>query len=97
MPWNNGYEKKKFEEEQKKLAEQYRQAGMSEDDIREMYIYDLAEFNNNRRHFEHSQQMPYTPFDEDTEERSPLNDKFLDEVCVGFVFMTSGTHARVYS
>ncbi len=94
MPWNNGYEKKKFEEEQKKLAEQYRQAGMSEDDIREMYIYDLAEFNNNRRYFEHSEQIPDAPFQRNPEEFTPLLNKFFEEMSV--TSESSSVHSRYW-
>ncbi len=83
MPWNNGYEKKKFEEEQKKLAEQYRKAGMSEEVIRQMYIYDLERFNNQRVYYERNQQLPTNFFDDDdTDAYSPLNGRFLDELSV---------------
>ncbi len=41
MKWNNGYERKKFEDEQKRWADRYRQAGMSEAQIQEMYQFDL--------------------------------------------------------
>ena len=37
MAWNNGYERKKFEAEQQRLAEEYRAAGMTEEQIEEMY------------------------------------------------------------
>ena len=49
MAWNNGYERKKFESEQKRLAEEYRAAGMTEEQIEEMYQFDLTEFRSRRR------------------------------------------------
>ena len=41
MKWNNGYERKRFEANQKKLAEEYRKAGMTEEQIKAMYEFDL--------------------------------------------------------
>ena len=68
MPWNNGYERKKFEEEQKKLAEEYRAAGMSEEQIHQMYLFD------------HTQSFPDGFPEDDPEGTSPLNQKFLSAV-----------------
>ena len=82
MPWNNGYERKKFEEEQKQLAEEYRAAGMTEEQIHDMYLFDLAAFNSKRRYWEHNQQFPDNTLDDDAEGTSPLNDKFLIEMTV---------------
>lgn len=80
MPWNNGYERALFEKEQKRLAEEYRAAGMTEEDIHIMYLFDLDTFNNNRRHREHTQQFPENVFGDVDEGTSPLNDKFLIEM-----------------
>ena len=46
MAWINGLERKRFNEEQKRLAEQYRAAGMTEEQIEQMYQFDLVEFNS---------------------------------------------------
>jgi hypothetical protein len=54
MYFNNGYEKRKFEIEQCILHKQYKSAGLSEEAIREMYVYDLAFFNLCRRETEHA-------------------------------------------
>lgn len=80
MPWNNGYERKKFEEEQKRLANEYRAAGMTEEQIHDMYLFDLAAFNNKRRYWEHNQQFPTGFPEDDPEGTSPLNRKFLSAV-----------------
>ena len=61
MAWNNGLERMKFEAEQKKLAAEYRAAGMSEAQIQQMYEFDLEVFNSNRRFAEHTQQFPESP------------------------------------
>lgn len=37
MSWNNGYERKKFEQEQKAQAKEYRKCGMNEEQIQAMY------------------------------------------------------------
>lgn len=55
MAWNNGLERKKFEAEQTKLAAEYRATGMSEDQIQQMYEFDLSVFNSTRRFTEHTQ------------------------------------------
>ena len=57
MNWNNGLERKKFEEEQKRLAEEYRKLGMSEEQIMEMYLFDLDWFKSKRRYDTHTQAL----------------------------------------
>ena len=46
MGFNYALEKRKFDEKWKKLDVWYRESGMSEDAIREMYEYDWREFNS---------------------------------------------------
>ena len=62
MAWNNGLERMKFEAEQAKLAAEYHAAGMTEEQIQQMYEFDLEVFNGNRRFAEHTQQFPESPF-----------------------------------
>lgn len=50
MSWNNGYKRKKFEQEQKAQAKEYRKCGMNEEQIQAMYLQDLQEYRNNRVH-----------------------------------------------
>ena len=47
MGFNDAREKRKFDEKWKKLEVWYRESGMSEDAIREMFEYDWREFNSN--------------------------------------------------
>ena len=53
MGFNYALEKRKFDEKWKKLDVWYRESGMSEDAIREMYEYDWREFNSNRKFYRH--------------------------------------------
>ncbi|SMC61778.1 hypothetical protein [Papillibacter cinnamivorans] len=63
MVWNNGFERKRFEEEQERLAEEYRKLGMSEAQIREMYLFDLAWYKSKRRYYTHTQSFASGAFD----------------------------------
>ena len=79
MAWNNGLERKKFDEEQKRLAAEYRAAGMTEEQIEQMYQFDLEAFNSRRRFYEHNQQFPELPNDIDEEDGfSPIFAKFTE-------------------
>ena len=82
MSWNNAYEKRKFEEKQKKQAEKYRALGMTEDQIKEMYEFDYAQFKSERRHRMHTQQFTSSDFDEGEadDSESTLFDKFFNEL-----------------
>jgi len=82
MAWNNGLERKKFEAEQAKLAAEYRAAGMTEEQIRQMHEFDLEVFNSNRRFAEHTQQFPESPFEDGDEGQSPLYEKFPEVLTV---------------
>ena len=90
MAWNNGYERKKFESEQKRLAEEYRAAGMTEEQIEEMYQFDLAEFRSRRRFCEHNQQLPRDVLDQSSDDKLPLYEKFLDRLSVDIELSDSG-------
>ena len=82
MSWNNAYEKRKFEEKQKKQAEKYRALGMTEEQIKEMYEFDYAQFKGERRHRMHTQQFTSSDFDEGEadDSESTLFDKFFNEL-----------------
>ena len=54
MSFNNGFERKQFNMQQERLADKYREAGMSEADIRAMREYDNAVFCQYRRDKEHT-------------------------------------------
>ena len=48
MEFNNGRERKQFESKWAKLRREYRNAGMSEEDIQDLYLLDLDEFKSSR-------------------------------------------------
>lgn len=73
MSWNNGYERRKFEAEQKKLAEEYRALGMSEEQIQIMYEFDLEQFRSERRCRIHTQSFLPEDFDEDEDDNEKLS------------------------
>ena len=83
MAWNNGLERKKFDEEQKRLAAEYRAAGMTEDQIEQMYQFDLEAFNSKRRFYNHNQQFPELPSSIDEEDgMSPIYKRFTELLSV---------------
>lgn len=49
--FNKGKEKKKFDLKWKKLRNEYEKVGMSDNDILQMYEFDLAEFNSTRKYY----------------------------------------------
>jgi DNA-directed RNA polymerase specialized sigma subunit len=80
MNWNNAYEKRKFEEKQKKQAEKYRALGMTEEQIKEMYEFDYAQFKSERRFHMHTQSFEPDKFDDDEDDNEKLSivEKFQD-------------------
>ena len=80
MSWNNAYEKRKFEEKQKKQAEKYRALGMTEEQIKEMYEFDYAQFKSERRFHIHTQSFEPDKFDadEDDNEKLSIVEKFQE-------------------
>ena len=96
MSWNDGYERRKFEAKQKKQAEEYRELGMTEEQIQTMYEFDLEQFKSERRHRMHTQQFTSSDFDEGEadDSESTLFDKFFDELTC--TIETSGEHSRYW-
>ena len=76
MSWNNGYERRKFEQAQKAQAKEYRKCGMNEEQIRAMYLQDLQEYRNNRIYAIHIQSIEELESDGE-ESRNTLHKKFL--------------------
>jgi len=74
MSFNNGFERKQFNREQKRLAEKYRKAGMSETDIQAMHEYDLEVFRQYRRDREHAAD----PSDMMTNDESTGDSRYMD-------------------
>ncbi len=82
MCWNNGYERRKFEARQKKQAEEYRALGMTEEQIKAMYEFDLAQYKSDRRYALHTQTLQVTEFDESDADESDnsLIKEFFDQL-----------------
>lgn len=80
MCWNDGYERRKFEARQKKQAEEYRALGMTEEQIKAMYEFDLEQYKSDRRYYSHTQSFVPDDFDEDDDDDEKLSifDKFKD-------------------
>ncbi len=80
MCWNDGYERRKFEARQKKQAEEYRALGMTEEQIKVMYEFDLEQYKSDRRYYSHTQSFVPDDFDEneDDDEKLSIFDKFKD-------------------
>ena len=93
MSWINGYETKKFEAKMKKQAEEYRALGMTEEQIQKIQDFDRAQFNSDRRYYEHTQEFPNSSFDdgEGDEGQSPLYKRFWDLLTVGIDEFSDGS------
>ena len=57
MRYSHSAMRQRFMKEQRRLAIQYRAAGMSEDAIRAMYEFDLAVFRSNRNNIAHKAEI----------------------------------------
>ena len=84
MSWNNAYRRKQCEEKQKKQAEEYRALGMTEEQIKAMYEFDLEQFKSDRRFYSHTQPFATSDFleGEEDESESTLLLKFFNELTV---------------
>ena len=80
MKWNNGYERRMFEIKQKKQAEEYRKAGMTDEQIKAMYEFDLEQFNSDRKYYRRTQ--PFTSSDFEEGDESTLLEKFEEQITV---------------
>lgn len=77
MGFNYGREKLIFDKEWKKLREQYKKAGMSEEAIQEIYDFDWCWFRIRRNYENRVQAMPEEKIDEkNIETRSNLFQRF---------------------
>lgn len=65
MRWNDGKERKIFEKRQAALAEQYRSVGMTEEQIQQMYEFDLAVYRSERIFNSHTQALEINFADDD--------------------------------
>lgn len=80
MAWNNGFERKKFDERQVRLAEKYHATGMSDYQIEQMQQFDLDVFRGERNYQMHTQPLDMRIFEEDDQDESDnsLLKKFLE-------------------
>lgn len=83
MGINFAYERKKFSERQEKLRKEYEAAGMTKEQIMEMYLFDLHQFNRDIAYKRHTQQLSnLEESDMEEEAQNPLLHKFRDELTV---------------
>ena len=100
MGFNYGLEKRKFTEEWKKLYSEYKAAGMSEEDIQDIYAFDLNVFRKNRTEFQRTQPLSESSCDdgiEQGESMSALLKKFSSalSVCDKYSFQSDPRFAWV--
>lgn len=96
MSWNNASERKNFELRQQKQAEEYRRLGMTEEQIREMYLFDLSQYNSDRKYARHTQSLEDKMFDDETVDESDnsLLEHFLESLSC--TIDDSGDHSRYW-
>ena len=84
MGINFAYARKKFSEAQQKLRKEYKAAGMTDEQILEMYEYDLHQFNRDLAYQRHTQRLGILeePDMEEEEGHNPLLHKFIDALTV---------------
>lgn len=84
MGKNYAIERAKFERQQRRQAEQYRQLGMDEEQIQTMYEFDLATFRSDWRYEKHTQGLAASSFGDNTQDdsKSALFEKFLAPLSV---------------
>ena len=57
MHFNDGYERKKFIKEHEKMRKEYRKAGMSNDKIDKIFLYDWDRYKEQRNHCLHNRHI----------------------------------------
>jgi len=84
MSFNNALNRRKFEEEWKKLREQYRKAGFSEESIQAMRTFDEEAYRSDRRYAEHNQELPSEDFGDDDGENATILFSKFESLSVSF-------------
>ena len=83
MKWNDGKERAKFEKEHEKLRKEYLAAGMTEEQIQDIFEYDWAEYRRARIEAIHTQELDFDSAEfNDKETDNPLYQKFLSAISV---------------
>ena len=80
MSINYGSAYRAFRREQEKLREQYRQLGMTDEQIAAMYEFDFREFKGDCVYRYHTQSLTPQSSVEEDEGRNPYLEKFLDSL-----------------
>ena len=62
----------------------------TEEQIEQMYQFDLVEFNSRRRFSEHTQQFSENAFEESDDDKSPLLEKYLAQLSTSLDFSFAG-------
>lgn len=65
MSWNDGIERKKFENAEAKQEKEFRKLGMTDDQIQEIYQLDLEVYKGNRVYAIHNQSLEAMADEED--------------------------------
>lgn len=81
MGLNFALERKKFIEEQERLRKEYEAAGMTPEQIDEMYEHDLHRFNRDIAYQRHTQPLLPESMIPD-EDKNPLYKKFCEKIAV---------------
>lgn len=84
MEWNNGKEWAIFQHQQAELRKTYLAAGMSEEQIKRLYEFDLEVYRGTRREALHTQHLNVSSFDDSDDglDKSPLYKRFLEKITV---------------
>lgn len=80
MNWNNGYEKRRFEQRMKRQNAKFRKLGMTEEQIQAIHDYDLEIFLSDRRFAEHNQPLEPVVDDMENDLQCPLLKFFSREL-----------------
>lgn len=82
MSFNRRKEYKKFMAKQAQQAEEYRKAGMTEEQIKAMFEFDKEQFLSDMRFYTHNQSLNVCLEGLDEEAFNPLLKKYLDNMVV---------------
>jgi RNA polymerase sigma factor (sigma-70 family) len=93
MEWNDGKERSKFEREQRQLRKQYLAAGMSEEQIKEAYEFDLEWYKSRRREAAHTQKLDVDTGDDECLDL--LLSKYIENFSVNDEYFTSSRYGWI--
>ena len=90
MEYNVAKERMKFFAEQDRLAKEYRKAGMTEEQIKEMFDYDYEAFKKERVFREHNNFIDLEAFEKEhvPEEKASILGHYFDRFSNEFIYQT---------